>query len=295
MRWGYACNNVTLKDVRTNRSMIKRTYELRGLKYASELALSNVKDLVEIIKWNSDNGVDMYRMSSDIFPWMSEYDLTDLPDFEEISAHLKKAGEMASENNQRLSFHPGPFNILSSNRSEVVDKTLKELNQHGEIMDLMGLERSRYNKINVHLRTKYAATAATKKRFIRNMSRLHESVLSRLTVENDDKPAGFNTGELLDLGVPLVFDYLHHECNPGEMNELDALQAAVSTWPTGVAPVVHFSSSRKKWEDVEASAHFHADYIYETIDTHGMDVDVMIEAKAKNEALFEYLKTKVYE
>ena len=91
---GYACINMNLstlpksKRVTTNRSMIKRTFQEKGIAYASELALQNVTDLYQILQWNDDHGIKFYRMSSDIFPWSSEYNLKDLPDYDEISWRL---------------------------------------------------------------------------------------------------------------------------------------------------------------------------------------------------------------
>ena len=98
---GYACINMALsyptkygnkprgtQPITTNRSMIKRTFEDKGVDYASELILQNVKDLNQIISWNVINGYDFYRMSSDITPWKTEYDWDDLKDIEQISRAL---------------------------------------------------------------------------------------------------------------------------------------------------------------------------------------------------------------
>ena len=79
---GYACINMTLqetKKIQCNRGMIKRTFMAKGIEYASELALSNVRGLREVIKWNNENGIKVYRMTSCLFPWFSEYDIFDLP------------------------------------------------------------------------------------------------------------------------------------------------------------------------------------------------------------------------
>lgn len=113
---GYACINTHLRKsgIFTSRSMIKKTFNAKGIQYASELALQNSKDLVEIIKWNHANGIKLFRMSSGIFPWMSEYAISDLPDYTKISNILKGAGTLAKSYNQRLSFHPGPFVVLAS-------------------------------------------------------------------------------------------------------------------------------------------------------------------------------------
>ena len=87
---GYACINMELsnapkaKRITTNRSMIKRTFKDKGLDYASELALENCKDLIKILRWNETHGIRFFRLSSELFPWSSEYNLSDLPDYDYI-------------------------------------------------------------------------------------------------------------------------------------------------------------------------------------------------------------------
>ena len=104
--------------------MIKRTFEEKGIAYASELALINVTALKRIIEWNNTNNISVYRMTSCLFPWMSEYDIFDLPDIDTIADTLAAAGKTAMDAGQRLSFHPGPFNCLASPNDNVVHKTI---------------------------------------------------------------------------------------------------------------------------------------------------------------------------
>ena len=158
---GYACINMGLseqpksKRVTTNRSMIKRTFKQKGIAYASELALQNVKDLRTILKWNYDNDISFYRMSSDMFPWASEYNLSDMPDYEQISEELAKAGEFARNVGQRLTTYPGPFNKLTSPKEHVIKNTVRDLEIHGEMMDLLGMPRTPWAKINIHVGATY--------------------------------------------------------------------------------------------------------------------------------------------
>ena len=117
-RMGYACINMQLSNqkprVYTGRSMIKRTFESKGINYASELGLANCKDLFEIIKWNKENGFDFFRITSNLFPWSSEYKLEDMPDHWEICGILGEIGKYVDEHNMRLTSHPGPFNVSTS-------------------------------------------------------------------------------------------------------------------------------------------------------------------------------------
>mgnify|MGYP003653577421 FL=1 len=100
MELGYACINSTLQNTRgitTNRGMRQKTFNEKGLDYVSELALQNVKDLVTIIKWNEEKDIKLFRMSSDLFPWMTFYEFTDLPDYTKIINLLKGAGILAEK------------------------------------------------------------------------------------------------------------------------------------------------------------------------------------------------------
>lgn len=298
---GYACINMTLSYVKpkknaitTNRTMIRKTFDARGIDYASELALRNVQDLEKIIHWNDKHGFKFFRVSSDMFPWASEYNIADMPDIEEISKTLRRAGDFATQCGQRITFHPGPFNKLCSPAERVVRNTLRDLEIHGEIFDLMGLSRSPYNKINIHVGGAYNDKPKALKTFCKNFQRLSDSVKTRLTVENDDKPSLFSTKDLYagvfkELGVPIVFDYHHHKFCDGGQSEADALALAVSTWGQ-IKPATHYSETRRNADGSDYHRpQAHSDYVFNFIDQHGHDVDIMIEAKAKELAVLRYI------
>ena len=88
MKLGYCCINMSNPKLKVNRGMVKKTFTDKGLVYAGELAEKNILDLYEIIKWNVKNNIFLYRMSSDMFPWMSEYELVELPNFKKIKSIL---------------------------------------------------------------------------------------------------------------------------------------------------------------------------------------------------------------
>ena len=162
---GYACINTKLsglpksKRITTNRTMIKRTFQQKGIKYASELALANVQDLKKIIQWNEDHNIKFYRLSSEMFPWASEYNIEDLPDFEKIAQIMGEAGDLANKYGQRLTTHPGPFNKLASPKERVVLATITDLEIHGKMMDLLKQPRTPQAKINIHVGAAYGETS----------------------------------------------------------------------------------------------------------------------------------------
>lgn len=296
MEIGYACINTTLGSqkpkITTNRGMIRRTFDSKGLPYVSELVLSNIRDLIKVITWNYNHGINVYRMSSDMFPWMSEYNFEDLPNFNKIKNLLSGVGKLAEKYNQRLTFHPGPFNVLASPNNDVVSKTIVELNNHSKIMDMMGLSTTPYNKINIHVGGVYGDKDSALKRWCDAFQLLDDNTKSRLTIENDDKLSAYTVSDLMyiheNTGIPIVFDYHHHSCNPGDMSHKEALTLAMSTWSKDITPVVHVSEPR---DDKNPRAHH--DYINNYVDNYGFNFDMMFEAKAKELSVLSYRRKYV--
>ena len=184
---GYACINMGFSSlpksqrITTNRSMIRRTFDERGIEYAAELALQNLRDLHTILEWNLEHDIYFYRLSSDIIPWASEYDLTELPNFGAIHAAALKAGNFARKHGMRLTAHPGPFNKLASPKERVFELTKTDLSVHGDLFDLIGLPRTPYAKLNIHVGAAYGDKPFALDNFCRNFERLPENVRSRLT------------------------------------------------------------------------------------------------------------------
>jgi UV DNA damage endonuclease len=292
---GYACINMTLgkKGILTGRAMRKATLEEKGVAHASALALQNALDLETILKWNVDNDIYLFRLGSDLFPWGNKVDVTTFPDYNEICTVLARCGQFATDNNMRINSHPGPFNLLASPKEDVVQNTILDLEMHALLFDLMGLSRTHYNNINIHVGATYGDKYTAAATWCKNFFRLSEGVRSRLTIENDDKGSMYSVRDLYELiythtQVPIVFDYHHHTFCDGGQSQQEALELAMSTWH-GVTPEVHYSESKSLHESNDKlNPRAHSDYVTSYIDTYGNDVDIMIEAKAKELALLEY-------
>ena len=304
--YGYACINMQLSNpqdfgghkndrITTNRTMIKRTFQEKGIEYASSLALLNILDLQKVLEWNVQHGINFFRLSSNVFPWASEYQLHDMPDYEAIYEACERSGNYIRQHGIRITSHPGPFNKLASPKERVFENTKRDLEIHGEFFDMLGLPRNHYAKINIHVGAAYNNKPVALDTFARNFERLPVSVTSRLTVENDDRQSLYSTQELYDgvftrTGIPIVFDYHHHGFCTGDLTEKQALELAISTWGD-IKPVVHYSESRaEEKKDAKIRPHAHSDYVNGPVDDYGYDLDVMIEAKAKELALFNLKK-----
>ena len=232
-------------------------------------------------------------MSSDLFPWMSEYKLEDLPEFDKIKVLAQRIGSAAKTYSARLSFHPGQFDVLASPNSEVVHKTIYDLDQHARIMDLMELPQDYNSAINIHIGGSYGDKHSALERFCENFKSLAPSTQARLVVENDDKASQFGVVDLFNgvykvVGCPITFDHFHHRFCTNDLVAEQAALLAASTWGD-VIPLQHFSSSKALYEDSSVINRSHADYVYDNIPDYRFEADVEIEAKAKDLALLRYV------
>ena len=324
IRHGYACNNMHLGEqgIRTGRTMIDRKFQLGGMQLASDISLANAKDLLKILQWNEANGIRLFRLGSELFPRWNHYRLEDLPGIDEITQHLRAAGDYANAHGHRITTHPGPFNILGSPDPVVVDNTIISLERHSELFDLMGYAPSFENKINIHIGATYGDKHTTVQRWLQNWDRLSDSLKARLVIENDDKASMYSVRDLYEMihrniEIPITFDYWHHTFNTGDLSEQEAFFMARETWQRhGVTQCTHYSESRRreaqtqiermfehhgiamedlpKWPTFQAQykeftkikEQAHADYILATPCTYNVpDLDIMVEAKAKEQAL----------
>jgi UV DNA damage endonuclease len=294
--YGYACINETLKKegVTTNRSLKKATLDKKGLDYCSELAVQNIRDLEKYLHWNLENDILVFRMSSNMIPWGNKVDWFSFKDFSEIKDVLARCGEFAAKHGMRLTMHPGQYCILTSPHQHVIDNSVSDLQMHSDLMDLMGLSRTHYNKINIHMGATYGDKESAIKTFLKNFNKLPDAIKSRLTIENDDKGNMYSTKELFEgihknANIPIVFDYHHHRFCTGGQSEEEALRLAVSTWGD-IKPIVHYSESKALNESLKVKLQAHSDYYLNKVETYGLDLDIMMECKAKELAVMKYKK-----
>jgi UV DNA damage endonuclease len=294
---GYACINMTLgKSATTNRGMTQKTLLSKGTDYVSELALKNCQDIIKILEWNLAHGIKMFRLSSCLIPWGNVVDIDELKDIDQIKSTLKAAGDFAHKHDIRITTHPGPFTVIASPNKAVVENAFKDLEMHSKVFDMMGLSKTPYNKINIHVNTTSGGKQESMQRFCDAFQLLSESVKSRLVVENDDKPKQYTVEDLIfiyeRIGIPITFDYFHHSLNPGNLTEEQALKLAATTWPKGITQAVHYSESKRLHENNDKeNARAHSDYIHKLPESYGLDIDVMTECKMKELAILPYMKT----
>ena len=195
----------------------------------------------------------------------------------------------------RINSHPGPFNVLPSPNESVIIKTIADLELHGKVFDMMGLSKTTYNNINIHCNGVYGDKQSAMDRLIQNFKRLSPSVRKRFTLENDDKASMYSVKDLMYIhektGIPIVFDYHHHQFCTGGMSEEEALKLAATTWPKDIKQEVHYSESKALHENNQKEKPQAHSYLINTLpNTYGLDLDIMVEAKGKELAILPFIK-----
>ncbi|EPB87176.1 hypothetical protein HMPREF1544_06001 [Mucor circinelloides 1006PhL] len=287
-RLGYACMNTILRkqkpSVFSARTCRLATVAEKGIDVIKEIALQNVADMKTMIQWNEDHNIRFMRLSSDMFPFASHEKIGYEIDFAE--KELKEAGDLANKYKHRLTMHPGQYNQLVSLNPKVVANTARELYYHAHMLDLMGMDQD--SVMIIHMGGVYGDREAALARFEQEYQKLPDTVKRRLVLENDE--LGYSVSDLLPicqkLQVPLVLDWHHHHINPGNVTDLLSLLPAINkTWTDkGIRPKQHYSESRNG-AVTQMERRAHSDRVQNLPPTTD-DVDLMIEAKDKEQAVF---------
>lgn len=222
-----------------------------------------------------------YRLSSDLFPILThpdfKYGVHDVPQWELIETLFKAISkENTGSQIVRLSMHPDQFNVLASDNQESVNKTIKELNVHGWIMDSMGCVRGYANPMNIHVNCTKGNLKDIADRFMSNLNQCDQSVTSRLVVENEDKGCWNVENLLAHFNLPITYDNLHDKCNPSP-NIDDPMTQCDITW--NCKPIFHYSESHPD----KTNPRSHADTPLDIPPVECYDWD--IELKAKDRAI----------
>ena len=288
---GLCCMNTTLKTekkVYASRKIIIRIIEEKGIEELKNRIVKNLQDLLIMIDWNEENGIKVFRLSSELFMHKTNSKVEDY-DYEFALDLLKQIGDKAKKYNQRLTMHPGQYNVLSALKTTTYLQTIKDLTYHCDILDFMGMDKN--SVMVIHGGGIYDDLEKTKYRWAYRYYQLEERIRNRLVLENCEK--SYSIKDCLDInqlcGVPIVFDTHHFECykllHPNEHFESPEyyIPLILKTWQKkNIKPKFHVS------EQGVGKIGKHSDYIdilpnylLEIPDKYGIEIDIMIEAKMK--------------
>ena len=289
IRLGLCCSfrDRPIKFANTTVAAIGKMKRPDALAKLSRLCLGNADALLLALQFCSDNGIGCFRVVSQILPLKTHpacgYGVEELPDGDEIVRRFEACGRFVKGNDLRTCFHPDQFVVLNSQRPEVVDASIRELEYQAEVAEWVGAD-----VVNIHGGGAFGDKRKALAEFARSLDRLSPRARRRITVENDDKV--FTPADLLPTceatGVPLVYDVHHHRCNGDGLSEDEATERAVATWDR--EPMFHLSSPLEGWDGPKPERH------HDFIDVKDfpkcwseLDLTVEVEAKAKEVAVLK--------
>ena len=280
-----------------------------------DLMVQNIeatRKLVERVGEQHEN-LRMVRISSDILPaytessWSYFWRRGDVIDY--CDRNFGTIGSIARNRDVRLSFHPGQFCVLASDRTDVVERSIEEFEYHVDMARWMGYGKSFQDfKINVHISGRQGPQG-----IVNALQRLTPEARNCLTIENEENAWGLDSTLELQKHCALVLDIHHHWCREGEYIQPtdDRVLRVIDSW-RGVRPVIHYSYSRVdyvghidnelpsmsllleqgfKKQKLRAHSNFYPNRaVNEWAASHSAWADIMCESKAKNLASFQFAK-----
>lgn len=297
-RYGYACINTELRkqNIFMSRTCRIATYEKKGFEYVKSLCMKNLDDIMTILEWNVKNEIYFMRLSSEIFPFASHHKFGYSIDF--AYEKLNMIGEYAKKHNIRLTMHPGQYNVLSSPHQHVIDNTFRDLNHHCDILDKIGLGKD--SVIIIHGGGVYGNKKNALERLESNLLLLPENTRNRIVLENCEM--SYCVDDLLPISeklqIPIIMDF-HHDAIYKSKEDIEFYFPRVLTvWKNrNIKPKIHISNSVPgiKITDNKTLRRKHSDYIYhihESIKKIDVDIDIMLEAKMKEQAVLRLRSDK---
>lgn len=244
----------------------------------------NFEVLKEILIYNNKNNIHFYRLSSNFIPCATiiEYDYPNIfkNEFKETSKLIKG----------RFDMHLSEYCILNSTNKEVVKRSIDEIKYHYKLLKAFKVKPN----LVIHIGSKSFGKGNSIKRFINNFSKLPKYLKESLIIENDDKV--FNVEDTLNLckqiNRPMVLDVHHHNCNKTKNDLSFYLENIFNTW--NETPKIHFSSPKNKKDFRAHNDYINSDDFISFIKSINRDIDIMLEAKAKDDALFRLIRELKY-
>lgn len=295
---GLCCLNTVLREqkppVFSSRTLILKTLSEKGIDELKTRVTQNLKDTIELIKWNESKGIRVLRLSSGMFPHKSNPKAEDYT-YDFAKELLLEIGNTARKFNHRLTFHPGQYNVVGTPNEATFKQTCVDLAYHADVLDLMEMDNQ--SVMVVHGGGLYGDKEKTIERWCERYPLLPKNVQKRLVLENCEKC--FSVEDCLRISkcvnIPVVFDTHHYECYNKLHPEHKAkpaseyIETILESWKRrGIKPKFHVS------EQGSGRVGHHSDYIevipeylLEIPDKYGIEIDIMIEAKAKEQAIFK--------
>lgn len=276
---------------------VKKFKELENRKAAirklERIAQENLRNTIRLLKYNRGENIRLYRFSSRLIPLAGHELLEDWDYLSPLKLLFQEIGEIIQATGMRVGFHPDHFTLLNSVRESVFHQSVEIIKRHVAMLELMNLSPKHRNVIHIGGKGKDKDKAL--ERFISRFKQMQKNLGESIIIENDDKT--FTTKETLyaaeKLRIPMVLDLHHDWCNPSTKGVFELWPDIMKTWEKSTLPPKIHISSPKSDKDIRA----HADFIdinqilpfLLEIKSTLPHLDVMIEAKQKDNALFDLM------
>ncbi|MFD2616719.1 UV DNA damage repair endonuclease UvsE [Terrilactibacillus laevilacticus] len=297
VRLGYVAMSMELKNASPSKTMtfaqfqklLNREAALRKLERIAQLNLQNT---LRLLKHNLASRIHFYRLTSRLIPLANHEELLDWDYMKPLQENLRDIGGFIKKHKMRIDFHPDHFVLLNSPKEDILKNAIKTLKLH--YLLLKGMQLNPIHRCVIHVGGKYKETEKSLERFIDNWMIVPRSIQKTIMLENDD--TSFTLEDTLylceKLDIPLVFDYHHHLVHHHSNWEED-WDRVVQTWRHSPLPIKMHISSPKSDKEVR----HHSDYVdidmffkfLNVIKGSIPQIDCMIEAKKKDEALFKLM------
>jgi UV DNA damage endonuclease len=287
MKVGYPCIAVSL-PCRSSKTFRLASYSEKRMR---ETVGDNLACLRKIILFNIRHDLLFFRISSDLVPFAS-HPVCAFPWQKVFREQFSEIGKLIKTHGMRISMHPDQFVLINAQDKEIVRRSVRELEYHAEVLDL--LDTGTTAKIQIHVGGVYGDREESILRFIGRYRSLPEKIRRRLVIENDERL--YSVGDCLTIyeeaGTPIVFDTLHFRCNNKGENLREAFSKTHATWTDNDGlPLVDYSSQA---QGKRPGAHAHSidpdDFAEFLSETRGFDFDVMCEIKDKEKSALKALQ-----
>jgi UV DNA damage endonuclease len=211
---------------------------------------------------------------------------------EYFKQEFREIGEYIKDNGMRITMHPGQYTVLNSTDEGVFKRSLKEIQYHMEVLDLMELNSTA--KVQVHVGGVYGNKPKSLERFIERYKTYEKDITTRLVIENDDK--SYTLRDCVQIhdktGIPIIFDIYHHQCNNSGESMQQAFKTFTESWREfDGLPIVHYSSEHPEKEKPSHSEHIQLKDFKKFIEqTRDHNFDVMLEIKDKENSALKALE-----
>jgi UV DNA damage endonuclease len=298
IRLGYVAMSMKLQNASPSKTMTFAQFQKiddreAAIRKLERIALLNLQNTLRLLKHNVASDIHFYRLTSRLIPLANHEELLEWNYMKPLKGFLREIGDYAKKHKIRIDFHPDHFVLINSMQKHILKNSINTLKLHYLLLKAMEINPA--HRCVMHVGGNYKETENSLERFVENWMVIPRPIQQMIMLENDD--TSFTLEDTLylceKLNIPLVFDYHHHLAHHQNVNWESNWNRVVDTWKHSPLPIkMHISSPKS-----DKTFRHHSDYVdinmffrfLSVIKGSIPQLDCMIEAKMKDEALFKLM------